>query len=136
MAEERREQRDQPAYNVLKTWAFDDWGLYGRGDELLARGNGSKPHRVESCYRSGGESVHVCHRYPNGVSAAHHQRILSKDPEARTWNWRVMRRNPDVYVRGRIRHPDHKTLTLHGWHRVLMNTENQARAMRNVAFLD
>ena len=37
LAEERREQRDQPAYNVLKTWAFDDWGLYGRGDELLAR---------------------------------------------------------------------------------------------------
>jgi glycosyltransferase involved in cell wall biosynthesis len=27
----------QPTYNVLKTWAFDDWGLYGRGDELLSR---------------------------------------------------------------------------------------------------
>jgi len=35
LAEERPEQ--QPTYNVLKTWAFDDWGLYGRGDELLAR---------------------------------------------------------------------------------------------------
>ena len=34
MAEEGREE---PTYNVLKTWAFDDWGLYGRGDELLAR---------------------------------------------------------------------------------------------------
>ena len=33
-------------------------------------------------------------------------------------------------------HADHKTITLHGWHRVLMNTENQSRAMRNVAFLD
>jgi glycosyltransferase involved in cell wall biosynthesis len=31
------EQREQPSYNVLKTWAFDDWGLYGRGDELLSR---------------------------------------------------------------------------------------------------
>jgi glycosyltransferase involved in cell wall biosynthesis len=28
---------EQPAYNVLKTWASDDWGLYGRGDELLSR---------------------------------------------------------------------------------------------------
>jgi glycosyltransferase involved in cell wall biosynthesis len=28
---------EQPTYNVLKTWAFDDWGLYGRGDELLSR---------------------------------------------------------------------------------------------------
>jgi glycosyltransferase involved in cell wall biosynthesis len=36
LAEDRREQ-PQPTYNVLKTWAFDDWGLYGRGDELLAR---------------------------------------------------------------------------------------------------
>jgi hypothetical protein len=34
LAEERPEE---PTYNVLKTWAFDDWGLYGRGDELLAR---------------------------------------------------------------------------------------------------
>ena len=36
MAEDPPEQQ-QPTYNVLKTWAFDDWGLYGRGDELLAR---------------------------------------------------------------------------------------------------
>jgi glycosyltransferase involved in cell wall biosynthesis len=28
---------EAPAYNVLKTWASDDWGLYGRGDELLCR---------------------------------------------------------------------------------------------------
>jgi len=28
---------DAPRYNVLKTWASDDWGLYGRGDELLCR---------------------------------------------------------------------------------------------------
>ena len=35
MAEERR--GGQPGYNVLKTWAWDDWGLYGRGDELLCR---------------------------------------------------------------------------------------------------
>src|SRR5919197_86200 len=35
----RRDLRvaDEPTYNVLKTWASDDWGLYGRGDELLSR---------------------------------------------------------------------------------------------------
>ncbi len=27
----------QPIFNVLKAWSFDDWGLYGRGDELLCR---------------------------------------------------------------------------------------------------
>jgi len=47
-----------------------------------------------------------------------------------------MQRNAGVYVRGRIRHPDHATIRLHGWHRVLMNTESQAKAMRSVAFLD
>ena len=52
------------------------------------------------------------------------------------WVWRVMRRNPQVYVKGRISHADHKTIVLPGWHRVLMNTENQAAAMSHVAFLD
>ena len=47
-----------------------------------------------------------------------------------------MRRNAGVHVKGRIRHADHKTITLHGWRRVLMNTEGQSKAMRNVAFLD
>jgi hypothetical protein len=47
-----------------------------------------------------------------------------------------MRRNPEVYVKGRIRHPDHKTTVLPGWHRVVPNTENRAAAGRNVAFLD
>jgi hypothetical protein len=47
-----------------------------------------------------------------------------------------MRRNPGVYVKGRIRHPDHATIFLNGWHRVLMNTERQSKAMKNVAFLD
>src|SRR6266542_3358687 len=31
------EEGQRPVYNVLKTWASDDWGLYGRGDELLSR---------------------------------------------------------------------------------------------------
>jgi hypothetical protein len=36
--------------------------------------------------------------------------------------------------KGRIRHADHATIALHGWHRVLMNTEGQSKAMKNVAF--
>lgn len=47
-----------------------------------------------------------------------------------------MRRDAGVYVRGRVRHADHRTIALQCWHKVLMNTENQSRAMRNVAFLD
>jgi hypothetical protein len=47
-----------------------------------------------------------------------------------------MVRDPEVYAQGAVRHPDHATIRLHGWHRVLMNTEREARAMRHVAFLD
>jgi len=35
-----------------------------------------------------------------------------------------------------VRHPDHATITLPCWHRVLMNTETQSRTTANVAFLD
>jgi hypothetical protein len=105
-------------------------------NEPLSRGNGGKPHWAEFCYRTGGETVYVCSRHPNGVTSTQYQAILARNGRARNWGWQMMRRNPGVYVRGRIRHRDHKTITLHGWHQVAMNTENQSRAMRNVAFLD
>jgi hypothetical protein len=105
-------------------------------DEPISRGRGSKPHRCEYCYRTGGELVYACRWYPDGVSADEYKRIIDADPHATAWGWRTMRRNASVYVRGRVRHADHKTINLICWHRVLMNTERQARAMRNVAFLD
>ena len=102
----------------------------------LLRANGGKPHWAEFCYRTGGETVYVCSRHPNGVTDAQYKVILSGNPKANRWGWKIMRRNPGVYVKGRIRHADHATITLHGWHQVLMNTENQSKAMKNVAFLD
>jgi hypothetical protein len=105
-------------------------------NEPITRGNGGKPHLLEFCYRTGGETVYVCRRHPNGVSLKEYQQILTGNPEAKAWDWRTMRRNMQVYARGSVRHDDHKTIVLHSWHAVLMNTEVQARAMRNVAFLD
>src|SRR5207253_6043381 len=46
----------------------------------------------------------------------------------RTQTW--LPRDALVYVRGEITHPDHRTICLEGWHRVLMNTENRSMAMR------
>ena len=43
---------------------------------------------------------------------------------------------PTLFASGSVRHPDHATIVLRGWHRVAMNTEQNARAMRHVAFLD
>ena len=106
------------------------------GNEPLSRGNGGKPHWVDFCYRTGGEIVYVCNRHPSGVMEIQYRKILSGNSKAKNWGWRTMRRNPGVFVRGRVRHPDHATITLQGWHQVVMNTENESRAMRNIAFLD
>ncbi len=51
-------------------------------------------------------------------------------------DWLRMVRNPELYAKGSVRHQDHNTIVLHGWHRVLMNTEQATRAMQHVAFLD
>jgi hypothetical protein len=104
-------------------------------NEPLRRGAG-KPHLVEELFRSGGETVHVCRRHPNGVLPDEYRSILRRNPDAARWGWQVMRRNPGVYARGTVRHSDHATITLPFWHRVIMNTETQSRTMANVAFLD
>jgi hypothetical protein len=107
-----------------------------RRNEPLRRGWGSKPHMCQYAYRTAGNLVMVCDRHPAGVPMSSYGKILRNNPKARSWNWRQMRRDADVYVRGRVWHPDHKTLVLGCWHRVLMNTEHLAPGRSNVTFLD
>lgn len=104
-------------------------------NEPLRRGAG-KPHFCEQLIRIGGELVYVSVQHPNGLTAREHQKLISRKPELRHLHWVAQRRNPQVFVRGKIRHADHKTIVLDGWHQVLMNTETQAAAMRHVAFID
>jgi hypothetical protein len=103
------------------------------GNEPLRRGRG-KPHVCQELYRMGGETVYVNRRNPNGITAVEFAQ-LGKRRQKRE-GWRLMVRDPRVFVRGTVRHPDHKTIFLDGWHEVFMNTETRAAAMRNVAFLD
>lgn len=44
-------------------------------NEPLSRGRGSKPHNMEFCYRSGGETVYVNWQYPNGISQARYNSL-------------------------------------------------------------
>jgi hypothetical protein len=104
-------------------------------DEPLAR-TGGKAHWLEFAYRSGGETVYVCDRHPNGLTEHEYKALISRNPDAAKRHWRTWRRNAAVYARGRVSHPDHATIVLHDWHQVLMNRENEAPAMRHVAFLD
>jgi len=103
-------------------------------NEPLSRGNGGKPHWAEECYRSGGETVYVSGKYPSGLGATEYNRL--PEQERKRGNFRVMQRDALVHVRGEIWHPDHQTVVLDGWHRVLMNTENRSQAMRFLTFLD
>jgi hypothetical protein len=102
-------------------------------DEPITRGRG-KPHVVEQVYRFGGEVVYVSRRHPHGLSEAAFARLSEGARRQETWDRMV--RNAAVFARGAVRHPDHATIVLRGWHRVAMNTEHRAVAMRHVAFLD
>jgi hypothetical protein len=102
-------------------------------NEPLSRGNGSKPHVLEQCYRSGGETVYVSAKYPAGISAGEYNRLPERE---RKLGFTMMKRDANVYVRGEVRHSDHETVTLNGWHRVLINTENRSIALRYLVFLD
>jgi hypothetical protein len=101
-------------------------------DEPIRR-SGGKPHIVEHLYRFGGDHVYVNDRYPSGLTETNYRALLKLQPEAARWHWIPMRRNPVVYAKGKIRHPDHATLTLPTWHRVAMSEEQR---VANVVFLD
>jgi hypothetical protein len=109
----RRYRRKTAAYMRQGEWfflpatAFDVDEKLVLPNEPLTRGNGGKPHWAEFCYRTGGETVYVCSRHPNGVTEAQYKAVLAGSPKAKGWGWRTMRRNPGVYVRGRVRHADH-----------------------------
>ena len=94
-------------------------------NEPLMRGLG-KPHWAEHCVRTGGETVYVNQLFPNGLTEAERAAWQRSNPDRRM-RWDAMRRNMEVYVKGAIKHPDHATVRLNGWHRVEMNTEARAQ---------
>jgi hypothetical protein len=104
--------------------------------EPIRRGRGN-PHMAEQAFRRGGTTVYVSRPFPNGVDQETFDRMMGEDPKKwGRFSWRVMRRNPEVYCRGRVTHPDHATINLPGWHRVVPNTEGDAFWFEHMAFLD
>jgi len=105
-------------------------------NEPLSRGGGSKPHMCEQICRRGGIAVYVSRQHPGGLTETQYRDLLQQQPGAIKWGWQRFTRDAEVYARGRVWHPDHQTLRLADWHRVLMNTENEAHGMSHVVFLD
>ena len=123
----------QGEWFFLPQWAVEvDDGAVLR-DEPLTRGLG-KSHVLEYAFRRSGETVFVNAVHPTGISVAEFE--LLPPSQVRAGGWREMVRDPELYAKGAVRHPDHNTIVLHGWHRVLTNTEHAARARRHVAFID
>ena len=102
-------------------------------NEPLRRSNNNKAHVAQYAFRSGGESVMVCNQHPAALTLLEYEQLIESNPSARHWNWRQMKRDAMVFAKGKVKHPDHATIYLDGWHRVLMNTEVLAET---VAFLD
>lgn len=115
-----------------RPWIKVDFKDVLRG-ELILRGGG-KPHWCEFLYRVGGERVYVSRQHPNGLTEQEYSELDPVDRRKEFWNVRT--RDAEVFVRGLIRHPDHATIKLPYWHKVVMNTETKAIAMQQVAFLD
>lgn len=104
-------------------------------NEPMSRGG--KPHMAEYLYREGGTQVYVNSLYPEGLTEKEYQELLKKDKEAKNYRWESRVKNPDVYAKGKITHPDHKTLDLKDiWHRIVLNTEDKAPFANVVSFID
>ncbi len=103
-------------------------------NEPIARGRG-RPHVVECLFRRGGTPVRVCPEYPSGITHEEYAELVRRDPDKAKLFWRNRVRDPEAYAKGRVRHPDHKTVVLRDWHRILPNTESRWMT-EVVAFLD
>jgi len=130
-----RFHRRNPAYVRQGEWFFVPEPHLDTGSgvvhlrEPLSRGGGT-PHVLERAFRRAGEPVWV--RGAHILDEVAYRAL----PEPRSGRWRQPLRDPELFAKGAIRHPDHTTIVLGEWHRVLMNTEQRARAMQHVAFLD
>jgi hypothetical protein len=90
-------------------------------NEPLQRTPRSKPHLCEELVRDGGELVYIVGS--QALSEARYKERKKSHPDFDAGGVRTMVRNPEVYVRGSVRHPDHATIHLDGWHRVFLNAE-------------
>ena len=100
-------------------------------NEPLIRDRQSKPHIMSECYRVGGTNVWV---YLNRVLTETQFKHLYKTNPEDSKKYRQMRRNPQVFCRGKIKHADHHTLELGNvWHEVAMNSEFRSASL---GFLD
>jgi len=108
-------------------------------NEPLQRTQRSKPHIAEEAYRYGGNAVFT-HPLAQGkiFTQAEVEKLVKTNFSYRRTAKEFAHRMVDakVYVRGKIRHPDHKTIVLKTWHEVVPNLEQKAAGFDHLKFLD
>jgi hypothetical protein len=106
-------------------------------NEPLQR-NGGKPHIAEMLIPNGGTKMYVNLQFPHGLTEQEHQALQAEAKAAgyKLRRFRTRRRDAGVMVKGKISHPDHRTVELGCWHVAVLNTETESRAMQYMAFQD
>lgn len=135
---DKRNRRKTKAFKRQGEWFFvpveiEVSPLLVSTNEPLRRSNNNKAHVAQFAFRTGGESVMVCNQHPAGLTQVEYEGLIERDTSAKYFHWRQMKRDAMVFAKGKVRHPDHATIFLDGWHRVLMNAEVLTET---VAFLD
>jgi hypothetical protein len=100
-------------------------------NEPLRRNGRSKPHIAQELYRQGGETVYIV--AGRTYTEQEFRDLRRSIPDVDLSHARRMVGNARVYVRGSVRHADHATVRLDGWHQVMINAEP---ATSTIAFLD
>jgi len=130
-------RRKNEAFRRQGEWFFIPLDFVPEGtplkNEPITRGRG-KPHMVEQLIRVGGHSI-------MDLGGGHTMTMRQWDnlsaQDRRKHDFAVQRTVPGrVFAKGTIRHSDHATIVLDDWHEIVMNTEQRARAMRSVVFMD
>jgi len=107
-------------------------------NEPIVRAGGGKPHIVGEIIRRGGTTVYTHPLFEGEISQEAHSKIM-KDPTTTSTHkigWQTWTKDARVFGRGTVRHPDHKTINLPGWHEIVPNTEDKTALRRNLTFLD
>lgn len=135
-----RYRRNTPAFVRQGEWFFvpdeiKTTPLLIHRREPLIRPGGGKAHVVDELIRGQGEMVwhHAQHAH-NGITPEEFAALPDRTRQLKGWSRRMrIGANASVHVRGAVRHPDHATIWLPGWHRVYINSE---RRPPSLGFLD
>ena len=99
--------------------------------EPLTRPGGGKPHVVDELVRGLGETVwhHPSHA-PGGIREEEYRALPEPFQKMPAWTRRrLVQADATVLARGAVRHPDHATIHLRGWHRVFINNEQRPASL-------